>query len=65
MVLMDSTILPPPKPINKRVAVGGFVGAIMILVISLATRIGIDISPTESGALTIIVAKGFEYWTKD
>ena len=53
------------KPIGTKVAIGGFVGAVVILLISVATRLGVTITPTEGGALTIIVAKGFEYWTKD
>ena len=53
------------KPIGTKVAVGGFVGAVVILLISVMTRLGVEITPTESGALTIIIAKGFEYWVKD
>ena len=50
--------------IDNKVAVGGFVGAVAILLISIATRFGVEITPTESGAITIILAKAFEYYTK-
>ena len=60
-------VKPPPtkKPIDHKVAVGGFVGAVAILLISIAVRLGVEISPTESGAITIILAKAFEYYAKN
>ena len=56
---------PPRNKIGIKVAVGTFAGAVTILLISFVTRMGVEITPTEAGALTIIVAKVFEYYARD
>ncbi len=52
------------KPtIDNKVATGGIAGALVILLISIITRFGVEITPTEGGAMVLIMAKIIEYFT--
>lgn len=59
----DSGFLIPPgkKPIHKRVKAGGTAGAISVLVLGVADRIGLDITAVEAGAFATLVNTGIAW----
>ena len=45
----------PKKPISPKVAAGALAGAIVVLFVGVASRLGLAIEPAEASALTMIV----------